>query len=406
MYTLALLLIFIASLVVGYRILTHIPSLLHTPLMSSMNALDGVIILGALEPQGGYNGFQLKEEAVKLDLRQAPGNQILAEKMDWLEDHPYLRGCLAMFSKIPNPRDEPAFEDQTILEGHKFFTSVFGNQPLLWDTVLQGFLCAGEFGLQDSPSKNKYIYLGAEREDKDLKKLNIFTTTRPDSFADIRKSVQTLCQEVSQSGKNAALTIAEFANAHIAKIDKMDWRWYFAKYAAMRPQARDTLGRYDWGYSPRSFEQRELSSKTLHGENWNPFLWAVYVEAGLENRKQFKNMANWINGEESENVSQIIFSIDGSRLAIWPYEFFWWINSPTARLGPKQKEKLAELRKILARDGIMLLDDGTYYISGVDSGEIDYANFDWDEIYGIYRLYDNEDRIEVGVKIARALANL
>lgn len=48
MYTLALLLIFIASLVVGYRILTHIPSLLHTPLMSSMNALDGVIILGAL----------------------------------------------------------------------------------------------------------------------------------------------------------------------------------------------------------------------------------------------------------------------------------------------------------------------------------------------------------------------
>lgn len=46
--TLVLILIFIVSLVVGYRILTHIPSLLHTPLMSSMNALDGVIILGAL----------------------------------------------------------------------------------------------------------------------------------------------------------------------------------------------------------------------------------------------------------------------------------------------------------------------------------------------------------------------
>ena len=43
-----LLLVFVAALVIGYKVLSHIPSLLHTPLMSSMNALDGVIILGAL----------------------------------------------------------------------------------------------------------------------------------------------------------------------------------------------------------------------------------------------------------------------------------------------------------------------------------------------------------------------
>lgn len=42
------LLVFIVSLLVGYKIISHIPSLLHTPLMSGMNALDGVIILGAL----------------------------------------------------------------------------------------------------------------------------------------------------------------------------------------------------------------------------------------------------------------------------------------------------------------------------------------------------------------------
>lgn len=48
MTTIILIIIFIASLIVGYKVLTHIPSLLHTPLMSSMNALDGVIILGAL----------------------------------------------------------------------------------------------------------------------------------------------------------------------------------------------------------------------------------------------------------------------------------------------------------------------------------------------------------------------
>lgn len=48
MTTLVLILVFIAALVIGYKVLSHIPSLLHTPLMSSMNALDGVIILGAL----------------------------------------------------------------------------------------------------------------------------------------------------------------------------------------------------------------------------------------------------------------------------------------------------------------------------------------------------------------------
>ena len=48
MTTFILILVFIAALVIGYKVLSHIPRLLHTPLMSSMNALDGVIILGAL----------------------------------------------------------------------------------------------------------------------------------------------------------------------------------------------------------------------------------------------------------------------------------------------------------------------------------------------------------------------
>ncbi len=48
MTTFILILVFIAALIIGYKVLSHIPSLLHTPLMSSMNALDGVIILGAL----------------------------------------------------------------------------------------------------------------------------------------------------------------------------------------------------------------------------------------------------------------------------------------------------------------------------------------------------------------------
>ena len=43
-----LVLLFVVSAVVGYFIIRNIPALLHTPLMSGMNALSGITILGAI----------------------------------------------------------------------------------------------------------------------------------------------------------------------------------------------------------------------------------------------------------------------------------------------------------------------------------------------------------------------
>jgi len=40
--------LFIAAALVGYKVIKNVPSLLHTPLMSGMNALSGITILGAL----------------------------------------------------------------------------------------------------------------------------------------------------------------------------------------------------------------------------------------------------------------------------------------------------------------------------------------------------------------------
>ena len=48
MKILILSLIFIITTVIGYKIISDVPGLLHTPLMSGMNALSGVTILGAL----------------------------------------------------------------------------------------------------------------------------------------------------------------------------------------------------------------------------------------------------------------------------------------------------------------------------------------------------------------------
>ena len=45
---LLLILLFIGATVAGYKVISNVPSLLHTPLMSGMNALSGVTVVGAL----------------------------------------------------------------------------------------------------------------------------------------------------------------------------------------------------------------------------------------------------------------------------------------------------------------------------------------------------------------------
>jgi len=45
---LALLVLFVAATAVGYKLIREVPVRLHTPLMSGMNALSGVTLLGAL----------------------------------------------------------------------------------------------------------------------------------------------------------------------------------------------------------------------------------------------------------------------------------------------------------------------------------------------------------------------
>lgn len=40
--------VFIVATIVGYFLINNVPSLLHTPLMSGMNALSGITVLGAM----------------------------------------------------------------------------------------------------------------------------------------------------------------------------------------------------------------------------------------------------------------------------------------------------------------------------------------------------------------------
>lgn len=52
MHPLILIGIFVVCTLVGYKLIGNVPSLLHTPLMSGMNALSGITVLGALSVTG------------------------------------------------------------------------------------------------------------------------------------------------------------------------------------------------------------------------------------------------------------------------------------------------------------------------------------------------------------------
>ena len=47
-----LIIVLIASTLIGYKLISNVPSLLHTPLMSGMNALSGVTVIGAIAAAG------------------------------------------------------------------------------------------------------------------------------------------------------------------------------------------------------------------------------------------------------------------------------------------------------------------------------------------------------------------
>jgi NAD(P) transhydrogenase subunit alpha len=49
--------VFVLAGFVGYQVITRVPPLLHTPLMSATNAISGISLVGSLVAAGSDHGF-------------------------------------------------------------------------------------------------------------------------------------------------------------------------------------------------------------------------------------------------------------------------------------------------------------------------------------------------------------
>jgi NAD(P) transhydrogenase subunit alpha len=91
--------IFVLAAFVGIEVVSKVPSILHTPLMSGSNAIHGIVLVGALSIMGEAHGAAqliLGFLAVFLATLNVVGGFVVTDRM------------LEMFKTKPNERPKPA----------------------------------------------------------------------------------------------------------------------------------------------------------------------------------------------------------------------------------------------------------------------------------------------------------
>ena len=103
----AFLTVFALAIFVGIEVVSKVPSILHTPLMSGSNAIHGIVLVGALVIMGEAHGtgqLILGFIAVFLATLNIVGGFVVTDRM------------LEMFKAKPSERAKPAAEQASKAE--------------------------------------------------------------------------------------------------------------------------------------------------------------------------------------------------------------------------------------------------------------------------------------------------
>ena len=100
--------IFVLALLVGFEVISKVPSTLHTPLMSASNAIHGIVLVGAMLAAASANdaaGYVLGFVAAAFAAMNVVGGYAVTGRM------------LEMFKRRPDPVPAPAPPDGAGLIG-------------------------------------------------------------------------------------------------------------------------------------------------------------------------------------------------------------------------------------------------------------------------------------------------
>jgi NAD(P) transhydrogenase subunit alpha len=90
--------VLVLAIFLGFEVISKVPTMLHTPLMSGTNAIHGIVIVGAMIVAGSSGQDTLTQVigfvAVVLAAANVVGGFVVTDRM------------LEMFKKRPTPKDE------------------------------------------------------------------------------------------------------------------------------------------------------------------------------------------------------------------------------------------------------------------------------------------------------------
>ena len=95
--------ILVLAIFLGFEVISKVPTLLHTPLMSGTNAIHGIVVVGAMlvlgSPDKGVFGWVVGFLAVVLGSANVVGGFVVTDRM------------LEMFKKREQPKADDASTD-------------------------------------------------------------------------------------------------------------------------------------------------------------------------------------------------------------------------------------------------------------------------------------------------------
>ncbi|MFI5286499.1 MAG: NAD(P) transhydrogenase subunit alpha [Candidatus Dormibacteria bacterium] len=101
--------IFSLAVFVGFLLISKVPTMLHTPLMSGTNFIHGIVLVGALTVAATANdtlGYIISIAAVLLGTLNVVGGWVVTDRM------------LQMFRRRPSSREQHAAETPPAEPGH------------------------------------------------------------------------------------------------------------------------------------------------------------------------------------------------------------------------------------------------------------------------------------------------
>lgn len=361
--------------------------------------------------QSRFNGRQLEEEIAKREL--ALKDSEAGRQITWLEDHPFLRGNLSV-AYAPTG-SAPAFNPDVIERIHNLFVQGLGRDSIKWSEWLAALLATGAF---DWWTEQDFVWWWKPS----LRLYNGSTVARREIFigqepADRLPWSQKSIQKIADWGRKSS-TREDLAGAMHKQCERwlqekendraMDWTWYFVRYPEMLPDNCETNGYYYWGKNHWSFLQRQLSKTYASSTNWNPFLWAVWVKAALEDREENGNGLSWEEEPGAVSRNYILFPCG---FTLWPAEFGWLILTREGR------RPYSQAFQVLRATYGQLNENGYFYIPGLNrlaGEERQKMDADWkaaldsssDYERENWRICDFQNRIAIGAELAQAILEL